>query len=131
MSEVETILHVSEKAATLPGQALTIALLLILGCIVRYQHKQREKADLERRAADEAKFKEVISHHEKFVEEVRSERTAMSAERRETNNSLVTLQKESTQAMLSMATAVDAMREWLKEHWREVEPRPRPRPRRK
>ena len=49
----------------------------------------------------------------------------MSAERRETNNSLVTLQKESTQAMLSMATAVDAMREWLKEHWREAPPRRR------
>ena len=130
MSEVESILQISEKAATLPGQALTIALLLILGCIVRYQHKQREKADLERRTSDDAKFKEVISHHEKFVEEVRSERNAMSAERRETNNSLVTLQKESTQAMLSMATAVDAMREWLKEHWREVQP-PRPPRRRK
>lgn len=126
MSEVESILQISEKAATLPGQALTIALLLILGCIVRYQHKQREKADLERRAGDEAKFKEVISHHEKFVEEVRTERNAMSAERRETNNTLVTLQKESTQAMLSMATAVDAMREWLKEHWREAPPRRRP-----
>ena len=58
---------------------------------------------------------------------VRSERSAMSAERRETNASLVTLQKESTQAMLSMATAVDAMREWLKEHWREVQPPRRPR----
>src|ERR1043165_1832598 len=105
MTDVESILQVSERAATLPGQALTIALLLILGCIVRYQHKQREKADLERRAADEVKFKEVIAHHEKFVEEVRSERTAISAERRETNNTLVTLQKESIQAMLSMATA--------------------------
>ena len=51
MSEVESILQISEKAATLPGQALTIALLLILGCIVRYQHKQREKADLERRVS--------------------------------------------------------------------------------
>ena len=122
MGEVESILQISEKAATLPGQALTIALLLILGCIVRYQHKQREKADLERRESDEAKFKEVISHHEKFVEEVLAERSAVSAERRETNSTLVTLQKESTQAMLSMATAVDAMREWLKEHWREVQP---------
>lgn len=126
MSEIESILKVSEHAATLPGQALTIALLLILGWIVRHQHKQREKADLERRASDDAKFKEVILHHEKFVDEVRTERSAMSAERRETNNSLVTLQKESTQAMLSMATAVDAMREWLKEHWREAPPRRRP-----
>ncbi len=126
MSEVESILQISEKAATLPGQALTIALLLILGCIVRYQHKQREKADMERLASDDAKFKEVISHHENFVEEVRSERTAMNAERRETNNTLVTLQKESIQAMLTMATAVDAMREWLKENWREAEPRRRP-----
>jgi hypothetical protein len=126
MSEIESILKISEQAATLPGQALTIALLLILGWIVRHQHKQREKADLERRASDDVKFKEVISHHEKFVEEVRTERSAMSAERRETNNSLVTLQKESTQAMLSMATAVDAMREWLKEHWHEAPPRRRP-----
>lgn len=93
---------------------------------MRYQHKRREKADLERRVSDDTKFKEVISHHEKFVEEVRAERNAMSAERRETNNSLVTLQKESTQAMLSMATAVDAMREWLKEHWREAPRRRHP-----
>lgn len=119
MNELESILHVSERSATLPGQALITALLIVLGCIVRYQHRQREKADLERRASDEARFREVLDQHERFAEEVRSERAAMTSERRETNYTLVTLQKESTQAMLSMATAVDAIREWLKEHWRE------------
>ena len=122
MSDFEYLLKISEQAARLPAQALTIALLIILGWIVRHQHKQREKTDLERRISDDAKFKEVISHHEKFVEQVRSERSAMLAERRETNNSLVTLQQESTRAILAMATAVDALREWLKDHSREVAP---------
>lgn len=112
---VSGALDTASKVGTMGGQALLALLLIVLMWVIWHLEKKRTA---DREARDKLvteQYNTLLHHHEKFAQEVSVERGNFHIEMKAHATELRGLTERSIVAMHAMATATDALREYLRD----------------